>query len=442
MLRPFAVPGSGSFPLDKSALAARLAGFGSALRHRNYRLFFFGQLISLTGTWMQTAALSWLVYRLTGSAELLGLTGFAAQGPVFFLAPLGGALADRHPRRPILLATQSLSMLQALILAALVLSGHIQIWQVFVLAGAVGVVNAFDIPTRQAFLVEMVGHDDLPNAIALNSSMFNMARLLGPAVAGLLVAALGEGWCFLLNGLSYIAVIAGLLAMRLGLRRAGGTARTRLRDEIGQGLGFTRRHGPIRRVLLLLGGMSLMGMPYVVLLPIFASRILGGGPQHLGLLMSSAGLGALLGALALAGLRNQAGIEGRIAGAGLLFGLSLIAFGYSTSFPLSLALLLAVGFFQMTHMASSNTLIQALVPDAYRGRVMALYSMMFMGMAPFGALLSGDLADRIGPPATIAAGGALCMLGALVYRFRPGAYFCRSGGVAATACQPPGQDET
>ncbi len=428
--------------MDKSVLAARLAGFGSALRHRNYRLFFFGQLISLTGTWMQTAALSWLVYRLTGSAELLGLTGFAAQGPVFFLAPLGGALADRHPRRPILLATQTLSMLQALILAALVLGGHIHIWQVFALAGAVGVINAFDIPTRQAFLVEMAGHADLPNAIALNSSMFNLARLLGPAVAGVMVAALGEGWCFLINGLSYIAVIAGLLAMRLAPRRAvSGAGRARLRDEIGQGLVFTRRHGPIRRVLLLLGLMSLMGMPYVVLLPIFASRILGGGPQHLGLLMSSAGLGALLGALTLAGRKNQAGIEGRIAGAGLLFGLALIAFGYSTSFPLSLALLLAVGFFQMTHMASSNTLIQALVPDDFRGRVMALYSMMFMGMAPFGALLSGDLADRIGPPATIAAGGALCMLGALAYRFS-GGYLLRSGGVAATACQPPGQDET
>jgi MFS family permease len=391
-----------------------LAEMGRAFRHPNYRLFFAGQLVSLIGTWMQTAAQSWLVYRLSGSAELLGLAGFFSQGPVFFFAQIGGAVADRRNRHGILVATQIASMLLALVLAGLTLGGVVQVWQVFLLAALLGTVNAFDIPTRQAFLVEMVGHDDMQNAIALNSSMFNAARLVGPAVAGVTVAAVGEGWCFLINGLSYVAVIASLLAMRMAPflpSRVKGS----ILAEMREGLSYSTRTRPIRAVLLLIGVMSLLGMPYTVLMPIFAAQILGGGAEHLGLLMSSAGLGALLGALLLARRSGLGGIGKTIGLAIAGFGGALILFAFSHWFWLSALLLVLVGFCQMTQMASSNTLVQAMVPDSYRGRVMALYSMMFMGLAPFGALLSGLVAGFIGAPATIALGGLACILGGAVF---------------------------
>jgi MFS family permease len=385
-----------------------------ALRHRNYQLFFGGQFISLIGTWMQTVAQSWLVYRLTGSAALLGLVGFSSQIPVFLLAPLGGSAADRYSRRDIVVATQTSAMLLAFVLAGLTLAGWVQVWHVFVLAALLGVVNAFDISARQAFVVEMVGREDLINAIALNSTIFNSARMIGPAVAGLLVEAIGEGWCFFANAVSYVAVIAGLLLMRI-------TARTRVPlpgsalDSIIEGFRYVKRTQPVRALLLLLGLVSLVGMPYTVLMPIFADRILHGGPRGLGILMSAIGVGALAGALTLAAKKGIHGLGHWVALSATGFGFSLILFSLSRSFWLSAALLLPVGFSVMVEMASSNTLIQSLVPDALRGRVMAVYSMMFMGMAPFGSLLAGTLAQQLHAPGTVALGGIVCMAGALVF---------------------------
>jgi MFS family permease len=384
-----------------------------ALKHRNFQLFFSGQLISLVGTWMQTVAQSWLVYRITGSSLLLGSVGFASQIPVFLMAPVGGVVADRVNRHRIVIATQTASMTLALILAGLTLSHKVQVWHIFVLAALLGIVNAFDIPGRQSFLVDMVGKEDLMNAIALNSSMFNGARVIGPAIAGILVAKIGEGWCFFANGVSYIAVIVGLLMMRIECARRS-KSDSPLADIV-EGFRWVSQTGPIRALLLLLGLVSLVGMPYTVLMPVFADRILHGGARGLGILMGSTGIGALLGALTLAVRSGVRGLGRLIALACGGFGVSLIAFGFSRNFWLSAVLLIPVGFSIMLQMACSNTLIQAMVPDALRGRVMAVYSMMFMGMAPFGALLGGVLADRLGAPITVAIGGLASIAGAIVF---------------------------
>jgi MFS family permease len=385
-------------------ISPRLPAAFRALRHRNYRLFFAGQLISLTGTWMQSVAQSWLVYRLTGSAALLGVVGFSAQIPVFLLAPLGGVVADRHHRHRVIIATQAASMALAFVLAALTLTGRIEVWHIFVIASLLGVVNAFDIPARQAFVVEMVGRADLINAIALNSSMFNGARIVGPAVAGVLVAAIGEGWCFFANAASYVAVIASLLRMdvKAPVRPTGGSMGSR----IAEGFAYARRTAPVRALLVLLGVVSFVGMPYAVLMPVFADRILHGGASGLGLLMGSSGIGALAGALTLAARQRISGLGRVVAFAAAAFGLCLVLFSLSRVFWLSAALLVPVGFFMMLQMASSNTLIQSMVPDHLRGRVMSIYSMMFMGMAPFGALFAGTVAERLGAPMTVALGGA------------------------------------
>jgi MFS family permease len=370
-----------------AARASRLPSALRALRHRNYRLFFGGQLVSLSGMWMQSVAQAWLIYRLTGSSVLLGLVSFSGQIPVFLLASFGGAFADRVERRPILVATQTAMMLLSFVLAVLTLTGAVAVWHIFVLAALSGVVNAFDIPARQSFVVDMVGKEDLVNAIALNSSMFNGARLIGPAVAGLLITAVGEGWCFLANALSYTAVIAGLLAMKVSVAarpRAVGSALEKIRE----GFVFVGRTGPVRALMLLLGLVSLMGMPYAVLMPIFADRILQGGPSGLGMLMGASGLGALMGAVALAARKGIHGLGRWVAFASAGFGAGLILFSMSRSFWLSALLLVPTGFSMMVQMASSNTLIQSMVPDGLRGRVMAVYSMMFMGMAPLGALLA------------------------------------------------------
>lgn len=396
-----------------------------ALKHRNYQLFFGGQLISLTGTWMQSVAQSWLVYRLTGSAILLGLVSFSSQIPVFLIAPIGGAMADRHNRHHMLIATQTAAMLLAALLAVLTLSGRIQTWHLFALAALVGVVNAFDIPARQAFVVDMVGREDLINAIALNSSMFNGARIIGPAVAGILVAAIGEGWCFFANAVSYIAVIAGLLMMKMTRRRAEPPPGSALAHII-EGFRFVAATGPVRALLLLLGLVSLMGMPYAVLMPIFADQILHGGASGLGMLMGASGLGALAGALSLAARQGARGLGRWVAFATAGFGLSIILFSMSRLFWLSAAFLIPAGFSMMIQMAASNTLIQSMVPDALRGRVMAVYSMMFMGMAPIGALLAGVLANHLGAPLTVALGGAVCLLGA-------GGFALRLPGLRAAA---------
>ncbi len=403
----FTTPGS---PRSRLATAVR------ALRHRNFRLFFAGQLISLIGTWMQTVAESWLVYRLTGSALLLGTVAFCSQIPVFLLAPIGGTVADRHDRRRIIIGTQTASMVLPFILAVLTLTHRVHVWHVMVLAACLGVVNAFDIPARQAFLVDMVGKEDLLNAIALNSSMFNGARIIGPAIAGILVGWIGEGWCFLLNSLSYLAVIAGLLMMKL-------ERRARLKDpaspleNVLEGFRYVRDTAPIRALLLLLGLVSFVGMPYAVLMPVFAENILHSGARGLGVLMGATGVGALLGAASLAARVGVRGLSKVIVMCCAGFGVSLILFSFSRVFWLSTVLLIPVGFAMMVQMASSNTLVQAMVPDQLRGRVMAVYSMMFMGMAPFGSICAGALAHHVGAPWTVALGGVACIVGAILFAF-------------------------
>ncbi len=398
-----------------------------ALRHRNFQLFFSGQLISLIGTWMQTVAQSWLVYKLTGSGLQLGAVGFSSQIPVFLFAPIGGIVADRTNRKHVVIGTQIASMLLAFVLAALTLTHAIdhRVWLIYVLAALLGVVNAFDIPGRQSFLVDMVGKDDLMNAIALNSSMFNGARVIGPAVAGILVARLGEGWCFFANAVSYIAVIAGLVMMNVHAP-ARISAKAPPWEHIKEGFQFVNRTAPIRALVILLGLVSVSGMPYSVLMPIFADKILHRGGQEfasiirshdlgavrLGILMGAAGVGALLGALTLAMRSGVKGLGTWVSVCCAGFGISLMLFSFSTSFWLSVILLLPVGYFIMLQMAASNTLIQVMVPDELRGRMMAVYSMMFMGMAPVGALLGGALSDRLGAPLTVAIGGLASVMGA------------------------------
>jgi len=386
-----------------------------ALQHRNFRLFFGGQLISLTGTWMQSVALSWLVYRKTGSSLLLGTVAFSSQFPVFIFAPLGGMLADHFDRRRVVIGTQTVSMLLAFLLAWLTLTGRIQVWHITVLSILLGVVNAFDLPARQSFLVDMVGREDLMNAIALNSSMFNGARIVGPAVAALLLVRIGEGWCFFLNGVSYIAVILGLFLMNVHCPRR--TTDVSPLESLLEGFRFVSGATPIRALLLLLGLVSLVCMPYTVLMPIFADKILNGGPKALGTLMGATGVGAMFGALTLASRKGVRGLGRWVAIAAGGLGFFLIAFSLSRILWLSTVLLLPVGYCMMLEMSSSNTLIQSMTPDALRGRVMAVYSMMFMGMAPFGAFFGGAIAHRIGAPLTVAIGGSASIVGAAVFAF-------------------------
>jgi MFS family permease len=385
-----------------------------ALRHRNYRIFMGGQLISLIGTWMQTVAESWLVYRLTGSALLLGLAGFANRIPIFLLSPIGGAVADRYSRHRIVIATQVASMVLAAALAFLTLTHLVRVWHLMAIAALLGVVNAFDIPGRQSFVVELVAREDLQNAIALNSSMFNGARVVGPAIAGVLVASVGEGWCFFANAVSYIAVIIGLLLMRVPRTPAAARPASAV-AHVMEGFRFVSRSRPILGLLLLLGLVSLMGTPYSVLMPIIADQTFHSGARGLGILMGASGVGALLGALSLASRVGLRGYGRTIAFAAIGFGLSLIAFSMVRSLWLGVGLLLPVGFAMMTQMAASNTLIQSMIPNELRGRVMAVYSMMFMGMAPIGALLAGSLAGWLGTTTTVAAGGAFCLLGGLIF---------------------------
>ena len=386
-----------------------------SLRHRNFRLFAAGQLISMTGTWVQLVAQSWLIYRLTGRATLLGLVGFAGNFPIFLLAPIGGALADRFERRRIIVVTQAISMVLAFVLAGLTLGGVVREWHIVALAAGLGIIHAFDIPARQSFLVEMVGRDDLINAIGLNSSLFNGARMIGPAVAGVLVAAVGEGWCFFINAISFAAVLVALLAIRVPPFQA--PAKTSTLSRIREGFAFAVHERPVRALLVMLSFLSLVGMPFMVLMPVFADRVLFGGPAAYGILMSAAGMGALAGAIALASKRDVRGLGGWVARAAIGFGALLAVFSLSRSMWLSVLLLLPIGFSMMVQISSSNTLIQTMVPDALRGRVMSVYSMMFMGMAPLGALLSGWSADRIGAPRTVLIGGTACVIAAAIFRW-------------------------
>jgi MFS family permease len=385
-----------------------------ALHSRNYRLFVSGQVVSLIGTWMQSVAQSWLIYRLTGSAALLGLIGFAGQIPIFILAPFGGVVADRLNRHRVLIATQSSMMVLAAALAALTLAGIVREWQIFMLAALLGVANAFDIPARQAFLVETVSREDIVNAVALNSSMLNGARIVGSAVAGLVVAAFGEGWCFLLNAISYVAVIGALLVMRVEAVEHSHPHASAW-ESIVEGFTYSWNTTPVRALLLLLGLVSLMGMPYSVLMPVIADRVLHGGPNAYGVLLSASGVGALAGAAMLTLRRHIHGLGRWVAVSAVSFGLALIAFSFSRELWLSTLLLVPAGFFMMVEMAASNTLIQSMIPNRLRGRVMSVYSMMFMGMAPMGALVAGGLAAPLGAPATVAIGGAICVAGGVLF---------------------------
>ncbi len=398
-----------------SSTSVRNPGISRAwrsLRHRNFRLYFSGQGISLIGTWMTRLATSWLVYRLTGSAFLLGVVGFAGQIPTFLFAPFAGVWIDRLDRRQVLLVTQILAMIQSLALAVLTLARHINIQEIVWLSAFQGLINAFDMPARQAFLVQMVDDkQDLGNAIALNSSMVNLARLVGPSLAGVVIALSGEGSCFLIDGISYIAVIASLAAMRL----PSGTVKPSVDSMLAQlkeGWAYVSGFAPVRTILLLFAMVSLMGWPFTVLMPIFAGKILRGGPHTLGFLMGAIGIGALVSAISLALRKTVLGLGRMIPIATACLGVGLVLFGLSRILWISLALMLLCGFGMMQQMAASNTIIQTIVEDSKRGRVMSFYAMAFVGMAPFGSLLAGVLANAIGAPRTVMLSGVCCVLGA------------------------------
>ena len=383
-----------------------------AFRYRNYRLFFTGQIVSVTGTWITTTATSWLVYRLTGSALLLGVVGFASQFPSFLLTPFAGIFVDRWNRHRLLVATQSASMVISFVLAALTLSRTISIPLLVTVSVFQGIVNAFDMPGRQAFVVSLIEDKrDLGNAIALNSSMFNAGRLVGPSVAGLIIAATSEGWCYLFDGVSYLAVIAALLAMRVRATPQAAPNRDSPLAQFNEGWRYTHHSRPIRSVILLIAIVCLAGAPYSVLMPVFAAEILGGGAHTLGFLMTAAGGGALLGALWLASRRTTSSLGRNIPVAGTVFGLALMAFAFSRVVWLSAPLMVVAGVGLMVQVASCNTLLQTIVEDNKRGRVMAFFLMAYFGTMPFGSLVAGAVSTRIGAPYTLALGGAICLAG-------------------------------
>ncbi len=385
-----------------------------ALKYRNYKLFFSGQIISLTGTWMQQVALSWLVYRLSGSAFILGVVGFSSQVPTFLLSPFAGVLIDRMNKHRIIVTTQVLLMIQAFVLTILIFTDNISVWLVILLNIFSGIINGFDLPARQSFMVEIVEkREDLSNAIALNSSVFNGARLIGPSIAGILIATAGEGMCFLINGVSYIAVIIALLTMKIKPIIEQG--KSHILKDLKEGFNYTFGFIPIRAIILLLALISLVGMPYTVLMPVFAKEVLHGGPHTLGFLMGAVGIGALCGAIYLASRKSVLGLGKVIVFAASTFGIGLILFSLSTTLVLSLMMLFITGASMMIQMASSNTILQTIVEDKMRGRVMSFYTMAFMGMAPFGSLIAGSFASKIGAPNTLILGGLCCIAGALIF---------------------------
>ncbi|HNS56905.1 MAG TPA: MFS transporter [Smithellaceae bacterium] len=389
-----------------------------ALRSRNYRFFFTGQFISLTGTWMQQIAVSWLVYRMTNSVFLLGVVGFVSQFPTFVLSPFAGVWSDRTNKHRILVWTQSLSMLQALTLALLVLTDIVAVWQIIGLCLFMGCINAVDVPARQSFVIEMIeDRRDLGNAIALNSAMFNGTRFLGPFIAGILIAACGEGICFLVNGLSYIAVIYALFSLQIVYRKNEIKGKAML-EELNEGFLYAFHDPKMRSILLLMALTSIIGIPFIVLIPAYAKDILQGGPQTLGFLMSSMGAGALFGAFYLASRVNVKGLRKNIPLAVCVLGLGLIGLSISHLLWTSLILIFLAGFGMMIQVASSNTWLQTNVDDDKRGRMMSLFAVSFLGMAPFGSLLAGSLAARAGIGLTLLAGGISCILGALIFRFK------------------------
>jgi MFS family permease len=388
-----------------------------ALQHRNYRLFFGGQSVSLIGTWITRVATSWLVYRLTGSLVLLGVVGFCGQIPTLLLAPFAGVIVDRSDRRRILIYTQVLSMLQSFALAAMVFTDTVTVPLILALQLLQGVINAFDTPARQAFVVEMVNdRSDLANAIALNSSMVNASRIIGPSIGGVLIATVGEGWCFLADAISYIAVIASLLMMTVEPRELAHATRNML-GELRTGFTYVTSFAPVRTALILLSLVSTLGMPYTVLMPAIATHLLHGGPHTLGFLMTSSGVGALGGALYLASRRSVLGLGRVMVYSTSAFGIGLIAFSLSTTLWFSLLVLPLVGGGMMVTMAATNTIIQTIVTEELRGRVMAFYTMAFLGTAPIGSLIAGLAADKIGPARTILVGGVCCVMAAGWFAF-------------------------
>jgi MFS family permease len=386
-----------------------------ALRHRNFRLFLGGQIISLVGTWMQNVAQSWLVYRLTHSELLLGAAWFCTFLPVFALGPVGGLVADRYSRHKLVILTQTLSMLQALALAGLTLSGEVQVWHVLALAAVLGTINAFDMPARQSLVIHLASKDDLLNAISLNSAVFNAARVVGPGVAGLVVAAVGEGICFLVNGLSFVAVIGSLLALRLPPFQA------KTPDSpwahLVDGFRYAWRHRVVRTVLAVMAAATLAGMPALVLMPFFADDIFHRGSQGLGFLMGAMGTGAVIGTLFLAGEARVAALPRVIFLSATTTGAAFVLFAWSQWFPLSLAIMPVIGYSVMRQMAAANTTIQTLIPDEYRGRIMALYAMTVVGLGPFGSLAAGALADRYGARLAVMLGGVLSLAAAAAFRW-------------------------
>ncbi len=395
--------------------SAGLSHSWRALKHRNFRLFFSGQSISLIGTWMTRIATSWLVYRLTKSPLMLGTVGFAGQIPSFLLAPLAGVVVDRMDRRKVLLWTQVLAMVQSLLLAVLTLSHHINITEVLLLSLMQGIINAFDMPARQSFMIRMVeDRADLQNAIAINSSMVNAARLIGPSLAGVLIAATNEGWCFLIDGISYIAVIASLLMMRI--RPEEPHARdTTMSQQLREGWNYVTASVPIRSILMLFALLSLMGWPFMVLMPVFAAEVLKGGAHTQGFLMGAVGVGALASALVLVVRKSVRGLIRIIPIGACVFGAGLVAFGLSHNLWLSLPMMLVTGFGMMQGITSSNTILQTLVDEKMRGRVMSYYTMAFVGMAPFGSLFAGALARIIGAQNTVIISGTACICGGLLF---------------------------
>jgi MFS family permease len=400
---------------EKRTIEGRVSSAFHALKYRNFRLFLSGQLISLIGNYVQTVAQAWLVYRLTGSAALLGLVAFAGQISLFVLTPITGAVADSKSRKHILFATQIAPMILSLIMAVLTLSGHIHVWHVFTVAALLGVVNAFDFPVRQAFVAELVTKEDLMSAVTLNSSMINSARMIGPGVGGLLIAGIGEGWCFLLNAASFGAVIIGLLMMTA--EAAPLMPARHFRAGVAEAFNFVRRTGPVGGLLVLLGLISFMGLRYEILMPVYAREILHGGPTEFGLLMGASGVGAVLGSLVLATFGNMRTLGDWAAFAAIGFGGTLVLLSFSHSFALSLVVMLLIGFTMVTELDASNTLVQRIVPDELRGRVMAIWTMMLSGLAPFGSLLVGMLAQHFSARRTFAAGGMACIMGGMGFGF-------------------------
>ena len=389
-----------------------------SFRSRNFSLFFSGQSISLIGTWIQRIATPWLVYHLTGSAFLLGVVGFAGQIPTFIISPFAGVLTDRWNKYHMLIITQVAAMIQAFLLALLYLMGTIQVWHIVVLSILLGIINAFDVPARQSLVIEMIDKkEDIGNAIALNSSMVNGARLLGPSIAGVLIVLTSEGICFLLNGLSYLFVIASLLFMKIAPKKPS-SGNQPVWNELKEGFSYAFGFAPIKYIILLLALISLMGMPYTVLMPVFAKEILHGGPRAFGFLMGASGVGALTAALYLASRKSVVGLGKIIPIAAGIFGFGLITFSFSRLYLLSLGLIVIIGFGMMMQMASSNTILQTIVDDDKRGRIMSFYAMAFMGIAPFGSIMAGGLAGLIGTPYTILVGGIACIIGAIMFAIK------------------------